>query len=154
MSDVSTALNMPPLAFTTVSIDFDGVIHAYSRGWHDGTCYDEPMPGALDAIRGWLGVRPVAVMTARPVHMVADWLVGHLPGVPLIVDHGCTLDHWASLDGILITNRKIIAEHYIDDRALRFLPGAPLGWGAMVRTVAWFDQYYRDRHAANPERRG
>jgi phosphoglycolate phosphatase-like HAD superfamily hydrolase len=31
-------------------VDFDGVIHRYSRGWWDGSAYDEPMPGALETL--------------------------------------------------------------------------------------------------------
>lgn len=141
-TDVRPGLDLPPLAFTTLAIDFDGVIHAYSRGWHDGTCYDEPMPGALNAIRDFMRVRPVAIMTARPVYMVAEWMRTWLPGVPLVVDADCSLDHWTSLDGILITNRKIIAAHYIDDRALRFLPDVE-GWAGMVFRVTTWDEHYR-----------
>ncbi|MFB4275740.1 hypothetical protein ACBJ59_10645 [Nonomuraea sp. MTCD27] len=35
----------------TIAVDFDGVIHTYGKGWHDGSIYDEPVPGALDALR-------------------------------------------------------------------------------------------------------
>ena len=34
-----------------IAIDFDGVVHDFSKGWHDGTCYGDPLPGSLDAIR-------------------------------------------------------------------------------------------------------
>ena len=27
-----------------VAFDFDGVIHRYSKGWQDGSIYDEPFP--------------------------------------------------------------------------------------------------------------
>lgn len=34
-----------------IAIDFDGVIYKNSKGYHNGTLYDEPVEGALDAIK-------------------------------------------------------------------------------------------------------
>ena len=43
--------NFPP-GFETdklnLAIDFDGVIHNMDKGFHDGTCYGEPILGSLD----------------------------------------------------------------------------------------------------------
>ena len=33
-----------------IAIDFDGVIHKCSKGYYDGTVYDEPIDGALDSL--------------------------------------------------------------------------------------------------------
>ena len=34
----------------SIAVDFDGVIHRYGKGWHDGTIYDEPIEGAREAL--------------------------------------------------------------------------------------------------------
>ena len=32
-------------------LDFDGVIHDSYQGFHDGTIYGDPLPGALEAVK-------------------------------------------------------------------------------------------------------
>ena len=34
-----------------IAIDFDGVIHKNTKGFYDGTVYDEPVEGAIEAIK-------------------------------------------------------------------------------------------------------
>ena len=34
----------------TIAFDFDGVIHKYSKGWQDGSIYDEPVVGIKEVI--------------------------------------------------------------------------------------------------------
>jgi hypothetical protein len=34
-----------------VAVDFDGVLHAYSEGFKDGEIYDDPVPGAAEAMQ-------------------------------------------------------------------------------------------------------
>ena len=94
----------------TIAIDFDGVIHKYSKGWQDGSCYDEPMPGAFDFIarmrsRGF----NVVVFTARTnIGEVGQWFLNNWPRQ---APYG---------DVPEVTNQKPIAVAYIDDRAIRF----------------------------------
>jgi len=95
-------------AKNVVAVDFDGVLHAYSRGWTGTIPEDPPVPGADDFVRylqdrGWV----VIVHTARAVEpegvsAVHQWLLRH--GFPRL--------H--------ITAQKPAAAAYIDDRALRF----------------------------------
>jgi len=105
----------------TVAVDFDGVIHAYSKGWQNGSIYDEPIPGALEALRELRQRFRVVIFTSRAVD-----------GVPLdpmwkTDDDQCqTIRDWfikhnaADLADLQITNRKPLAVAYIDDRAIRF----------------------------------
>lgn len=108
-----------PIAFWAVVIDFDGVIHKYSQGYHDGTCYDPPMDGALDAIDEFMRAgRPTVVGTARPVAELVPWFTEHAPDLKIVVDYEGKIEFWERTDAVLITNRKVVAKHYIDDRAI------------------------------------
>jgi hypothetical protein len=104
---------------STVAVDFDGVIHAYSKGWHDGTIYDEPVPGALDAIESLMERYAVAIFTTRDTEQVKDWLLGH--GFDDIwTDLAWEPPFWNEAGSLLVTNRKPAAIAYIDDRGIRF----------------------------------
>ena len=104
----------------TIAVDFDGVIHAYSKGWHDGTIYDEPVPGAIDALRELMQTYAVYVHTTRNAVDVAVWLT-KWTALDVRVDY--ILDgvkFWSDQDKLLVSNRKLPAVAYIDDRALHF----------------------------------
>ena len=34
-----------------LAIDFDGVVHGNSKGFYDGTVYDNPIEGSIEAIK-------------------------------------------------------------------------------------------------------
>jgi hypothetical protein len=108
------------MSVQTVALDFDGVIHAYSKGWGDGSIYDEPVSGALEGIRRLQEHYAVYVHTSRDALAVANWLARC--GVTC-----CVVDEvwekpqfWNRQDAVLVTNRKLPAVVYVDDRALKF----------------------------------
>lgn len=94
-----------PRAQRTLAIDFDGVIHKYSKGWQDGSCYDEPVDGVGCALHELqrAGFRLVC-LTTRDKYAVEDWLQDQ------------DLAHYFAE----VTDKKIGAVAYIDDRAVRF----------------------------------
>ncbi|MFG2963558.1 hypothetical protein ACGFZS_09740 [Streptomyces sp. NPDC048288] len=122
----------------TIAVDFDGVIHQYSRGWQDGSIYDPPMPGALDGLRTLMEGDAVFIFTTREPEQVAAWLTEH--GLATTTDDRCPcpnglyripdecstckgsgyLTFWNQRGQLLVTNRKLAAVAYLDDRAVRF----------------------------------
>ena len=48
-----------------LSLDFDGVIHRYSRGWQKGAIYDEPTPGTGVALLNYLSFYRVSIYSSR-----------------------------------------------------------------------------------------
>lgn len=134
----------------TLAVDFDGVIHAYSRGWQDGSIYDDPMPGAIEGLRALQRSYAVFIHTTRDPEQVLPWLSAHgieatdndacercngagglqevdLDGRPTHTEDPCTacdgsggLTFWNDQSRVLVTNRKLPALAYIDDRAVRF----------------------------------
>ena len=104
---------------TTVAVDFDGVIHAYGNGWQDGSIYDGPVPGAFDALRKLQESYAVVIHTTRDPWQVGPWLA-EKGGFTYVVDPGLSLQFWNEQGSLLVTNRKLPAVAYIDDRGIRF----------------------------------
>lgn len=141
----------------TIAIDFDGVIHKYSKGWQDGSIYDEPIEGAIKAIndlvdRGF----SVFIFSTRPANQIKNWLKQHsnkllyhskndfldmyAPMIPkeeeqVIIDAENNnwnilqfkvkkiwfwTKFWNNTEVIGITNKKLPAHLYLDDRSLCF----------------------------------
>ena len=99
-----------------LGIDFDGVIHKNSKGYHDGTCYDEPVEGVEEALKILSQKYNLICYTAKAKadrgvvngktgsHVVWEWLVKY------------GFDKYIKT----ITAEKPRAVAYIDDKAIRF----------------------------------
>ena len=99
-----------------LAIDFDGVVHGNSKGFHDGTVYDDPIPGSIDAIKLLAKKYIIVLFTAkvkpdRPLvngktgeELIWEWLENH--GMSHLVAE--------------VTAEKPRAVCYIDDKAIRF----------------------------------
>ena len=48
-----------------VAVDFDGVLHNADQGWGDGTCYGNPIPGSIDAIKKLSETYDIIIFTAK-----------------------------------------------------------------------------------------
>ena len=101
----------------TICIDFDGVIHRYSRGWQGGEVYDAPIEGTREAMK-WLvseGYK-VVILTARLQPKYKDTEEQKAKMVRWLKENGFFLNsHYHE-----ITNNKPSAIAYIDDQAVRF----------------------------------
>jgi hypothetical protein len=108
----------------TVAVDFDGVIHDYKRGWQDGSIYGEFMPGAVAGLSRLMSEYAVFVHTTRNRHQVARWIEdrsGH--GIECVTSVHLLpwkRTFWNQRGVLLVTNRKLPAVAYIDDRGIRF----------------------------------
>lgn len=99
-----------------LSIDFDGVIHNFDKGYHDGTCYGDPLPGALEALRALSNKYRIIIFTAKA--KPSRPLVNGMTGIELVADW---LERYGVRDCVAeITAEKPRAFLYIDDNAYRF----------------------------------
>ena len=94
----------------TIALDFDGVIHRYSKGWHDGTAYDRPMKGSFDAMikiqnKGY----DIAIFSSREERPIREWFELWWPQLTKDVEMP-QFEYY----------KKPPALYVIDDRALRF----------------------------------
>lgn len=100
-----------------IGIDFDGVIHKCSKGFFNGTIYDDPVEGSKEALEKISKNNVIIIYTckAKPdrclvngktgTELVWDWLKKH------------NMSQYVSK----VTAEKPRAKYYIDDKAIRFL---------------------------------
>lgn len=103
-----------------VAFDFDGVIHKYSKGWHDGTIYDECNQRVIEIIRVlMLNHVPVYVLSTRDPEQIREWWDKTITIISCAVVED-SRKFWEDETVVGITNRKLPAQLYVDDRAYRY----------------------------------
>ncbi len=114
-----------------LSLDFDGVLHLYSKGYHDGTVYDGPTPGALEFVleaqkHFLLVVHSARARTRAGRQEIGIWLLDHgFPTMP-------------------ITAEKPPAFLHLDDRAVTFTGTFPAP-EALLGFRHWTGQRWGDK---------
>ncbi len=99
-----------------IGVDFDGVIHKCSKGYYDGTIYDEPIEGSSEALEELSKKYDVIIYTAKAkpdrglingktgTQLVWEWLKEH------------KMDKFVTK----VTAEKPRAVAYIDDKSVAF----------------------------------
>lgn len=97
------------MARKSIVFDFDGVIHKYSKGWQDGSIYDEPVKGIKNVINELHKDYDIYVVTTRARELSGEYAVRNY-----LDKHGIEYD--------AVTSIKVPAMVYVDDRGLNFNP--------------------------------
>ena len=109
-----------------LAIDFDGVIHKNSKGFHDGTIYDDIVEGTSEAIKKLSKEFKIIIFSCKA--LPDRPLVDNKTGIELIWE-------WLKKNNIdsyveEVTYKKPRAVYYIDDKAIRFE-----NWQKVVRSI-------------------
>ena len=141
----------------TIAIDFDGVIHKYSKGWQDGKCYDDEVDGVFKAIDMLMTKYTVFIFSTRNRRQIKEWLIqrvyesdyvhngmGNDPTDFRWPKYTFTVEiipfwvkFWNKKNVLGITKRKLPAMVYIDDRALCFRGD----WSETISDISNFKTY-------------
>lgn len=128
----------------TLAIDFDGVIHLYSKGWRDGHIYDPPVEGAIGSMKKLqhAGFNLIIFTARADLKAVKEWMMdwwsteaciqydrydvmSGASNIPLATERRSRICNAHQIPQI--TNQKPGALAYIDDRAYQFR-----GWREVV----------------------
>jgi hypothetical protein len=113
----------------TIAIDFDGVIHSFELGFHDGTIYGTPIEGSIEAIKKIAQRYIIVIYTAKAKQDRP--LINGKTGTELIWE-------WLKKYELDLYIKDITAEKprcicYIDDKAIQFV-----NWNKALIDLATF----------------
>ena len=111
-------------------IDFDATIHKYSKGYQDGTIYDDPFDGARETIN-WLKELgfEIVIFTTRASKENAEEMGGdHLKEIKNIEIYL----NYHEINFDRITSDKLRADFYIDDKAITIENG---DWDSVKKII-------------------
>ena len=99
-----------------IGVDFDGVIHRCSKGYYDGTIYDEPVEGSYEALQSLSEKYTVIIYTCKA--RADRGLVNGKTGTQLVWE-------WLESNNLSQFVSKVTAEKpravaYIDDKSIKF----------------------------------
>jgi ribonucleotide monophosphatase NagD (HAD superfamily) len=117
----------------TIAVDFDGVLHLYSKGWNGGEIYDEVVPGAKQAMEQLKAAgHKIYIFSTRSNKIF------HKEG-----NQDKLMKDWLEKNEIpfdkIWTFGKPMADLFIDDRAIGFRGN----WQQTIKEVAEFKVWNR-----------
>ena len=126
----------------TLAVDFDGVIHGYSKGWQNGKIYDDPIPGSKNALTQ-LAAEGYTILIYSTRCNAEYWESGD--------DRVEDVKNYLNLHGIpytsIHTGGKPKATMYIDDRAVSFKGE----WSDTLKEVDNFKTWNRPNSKSSAE---
>tara|TARA_A100001201_G_scaffold59174_2_gene56669 strand:- start:7383 stop:8345 length:963 start_codon:yes stop_codon:yes gene_type:complete len=105
-----------PDELKNIAVDFDGVIHKNSKGYYDGTIYDEPIEGSRESLKQLSKQYDVVIFTAKA--KPDRGLINGKTGTQLVWEWLKKYD----MDKFVtkVTAEKPRAVAYIDDKGITF----------------------------------
>jgi len=105
-----------PDELKNIAVDFDGVIHKNSKGFYDGTIYDDPVEGARTSLERLSEDYDVVIFTAKA--KPDRGLVNGKTGTQLVWEW--LEEHDMAQFVTKVTAEKPRAVQYIDDKGIKF----------------------------------
>jgi len=100
----------------TIAIDFDGVIHSFELGFHDGTIYGTPIEGSIESIKKIAEKYTIVIYTAKAKKDRP--LVNGMTGTELVWEWLHKYDLAKYIKDVTAEKPRCIC--YIDDKAIQF----------------------------------
>lgn len=110
-----------------IAIDFDGVIHKYSKGWHDGSIYDIPINNTRKALVILQKKFKIVIFSRRAVHQGIDVIKKWMNKYKIPYDR--------------VTGIKPRCRWYIDDKAITFT-----NWEKVLKKISTLEKNYLSKN--------